>query len=196
LKLTDGVFPLCVGKIPSKKHGVQPGIHQACVTEAVFNRVQLILKSKNPVTAAYQRNRPELPLRQFLTCPSCGHSLTGGKVTDKYGVTYWYYWYYWCTCRAVSIRADRAHDQFVELVGSLRFDAPLRQSFVDSFKEKWELKHGDSTTVVSRLSAQLSKEKDTRRNLLLKHVNNDPLIANNFSDLKASLDSTIDSLKM
>ena len=53
-----------------------------------------------------------------------------------------------------------------------------------SLKEKWELKHGDSTTAVSRLSAQLGKEKDTRRNLLLKH------------DLKASLDSTIESLEM
>ena len=189
--------PVYCGKIPSKKWGVQPGIHQACVSEAVFNRVQLILRGKKPVTAPHKRNREELPLRQFLICPGCGHRLTGGKVPQKkYGYTYWYYWCPTKGCRAVSVRNDRVHEEFVDLLASLRFDAPLRESFVVSLKEKWDLKHGESATVVSRLSSQLSKEKDRRRNLLFKHVDNDPLIANEFPELKASLDSSIESLEI
>ena len=37
--------PIYVGKIPSTKYGVQPGIHQACVSEETFERVQRVLSS-------------------------------------------------------------------------------------------------------------------------------------------------------
>jgi hypothetical protein len=37
--------PIYVGKFPSTKYGVQPGIHQACVSEETFERVQRVLSS-------------------------------------------------------------------------------------------------------------------------------------------------------
>ena len=37
--------PIYVGKIPSTKYGVQPGIHQACVSEETFERVQRVLST-------------------------------------------------------------------------------------------------------------------------------------------------------
>ncbi len=174
--------PVYCGKISSKKYGTQLGIHQPCASEAVFNRVQKILRGEKLAAGAYERNRPELPLRQSLICPGCGRKLTGGRVTNKYEYTYWYYWCPNEKCRAVSVRADRVHQEFAELLESLRIDAPLCESFVDSLREKWEAKHGDSATIVARLTRELNEENETKQELLFKHIRGrDTHIEKNFS---------------
>ena len=89
-ELTDGAFirllenPAYIGKIPSRRYGVQPGIHQSCVSEVMFYRVQRRLKGKNAVNRPYDRQRPGLPLRQFIICPKCDHGLTGGLPGNLY----------------------------------------------------------------------------------------------------------------
>jgi len=71
-KLTNRQFkrmlqnPGYIGKIPSKKYGVMPGIHVACITETVFGQVQLVLKRSSKsanrlgeVREAMKRSRRE-----------------------------------------------------------------------------------------------------------------------------------------
>ena len=198
-ELTVGGFmrllenPVYIGKIPSRRYGVQPGIHQPCVSEEMFYRVQRRLKGKNTVNRPYERKRPGLPLRQFIICPKCDHGLTGAPVTNRYGYTYYYYW---CTCGFVRVRADKAHEEFVGILDSLRCDAPLCESFVDSLRAKWEARNGDSVTVVAKLKRELHEAESTYEQLLIKHVRGkDPAIEKNFCSLEPKLTAGIDSLK-
>ena len=197
-EMTAGAFsrllrnPVYIGKIPSTRYGTQPGIHQPCVSEATFNKVQLVLQGKKPTTSPYQRNRPELPLRRFLRCPECNHSLTGSGVRNRYGRLYHYYW---CTCGFVNVSADRAHKEFVELLKSLQTDAPLNKSFVESLRTNWEAKHGDSSIVVTKLTRELGDAQSKREKLILKYIDDDPIIQSSFPELKATLDSRIELLQ-
>jgi len=75
--------PAYMGMIPTERHGVQPGCHVLCVSEATFRKVQMILNGKKPLTTSYERNRPELPLRRFLQCARCGNALTGSQAKNK-----------------------------------------------------------------------------------------------------------------
>ena len=184
--------PVYIGKIPSKRYGTQPGIHQPCVSEATFRRVQLILDGKKPTTSSYRKNREDLPLRQFLKCPDCGLALTGSDVTNKYGKTYRYYW---CTCKFVYVRADKAHKEFTELLQSLRFDAPLSKSFIESLRASWEEKHGDSAVIVGKLKRELDELLSRREKLIFKYVEDDPHIRSSFPELKAMLDKKIELLE-
>lgn len=184
--------PVYIGKIPSKRYGTQPGIHQPCVSEASFHRVQQILDGKKPTTSSYRRNRGDLPLRQFLKCPDCGHSLTGSDVTNRYGKTYHYYW---CSCKFVYVRADRAHKEFIELLRSLQFDAPPSKPFVESLRARWEEKHGDSTIIVARLKREHDNLLLRREKLIFKYIEDDPHIKDGFPEVKANLDNQIESLK-
>lgn len=116
--------PFYMGKIrvPSYKgieeHFVK-GQHEPLITEEVFYRVQDVLDGKKRKTPKLERAiDPDLFLRKFITCPVCGHALTGSTSQGNGGK----YTYYYC-CedpKHLRIRADRAIEAFARYIGCLK----------------------------------------------------------------------------
>ena len=93
--------------------------HEPLITEEVFYRVQDNLdgKKKNKPKLGKASN-PDLFLRRFITCPVCGHALTGSASRGNGG----YYTYYNC-CedpKHIRVRADKAIDLFARYLSCLR----------------------------------------------------------------------------
>ena len=95
------------------------GIHEPLITEEVFYRVQDILDGKKTKKPKLERSiNPDLFLRKFITCPVCGHALTGSASRGNGG----YYTYYNCceNPKHIRIRADKAIDLFARYLSCLR----------------------------------------------------------------------------
>ena len=186
--------PVYIGKIPSKKYGVHAGLHTPLVSETTFRNVQLILKGKRPVSAPIQRNRPELPLRNFLRCAHCDSPLTGGPSRSRTGRLYFYYR---CTdCNAVkNIPVLKAEKQFVALLARLRVDGLFSEEFTSVLKEQWTKTSGNSEIMIGNLERDLKAARTTHENLLLKYLNDDAAIKPHFERLNRGLEDRIASLE-
>ena len=108
--------------VPSYK-GVEEhlveGRHEALISEDVYYRVQDVMNGKNKSKPKLNKAiNPDLFLRQFITCPVCGHALTGGASRGNGG----YYTYYHCSheSKHFRIRADKAIELFAKYVSCLR----------------------------------------------------------------------------
>ena len=116
--------PFYMGKIrvPAYK-GVEEhlveGEHEGIITETVFNAVQDVLRGKKRSKPKLERAiNPDLFLRKFITCPVCGHALTGSASRGNGG----YYTYYNC-CedpKHIRVRADKAIDLFARYLSCLK----------------------------------------------------------------------------
>ena len=98
---------------------VVDGVHEAIISEDVFNKVQDILDGKKNKTPKLSKKiNPDLFLRQFLICPICGHALTGAVSRGNGGR----YTYYNCCEEAKHIRAraEKVNEGFAKYVGSLK----------------------------------------------------------------------------
>ena len=156
----------------------------------------MILDGKRPPIASYERNRPEMPLRQFVLCAKCDHGLTGGRVQNKkYGQIYYYYWCPRPACHYVHVRAERVHEDFQGLLKSFNVDAHLGEDFVGELKEKWEAKNGDSVAVVAKLKRELHTAEDRKQRLLMKYLDGDSAIEQHFETMQNRLDKEIETLK-
>jgi site-specific DNA recombinase len=94
------------------------GLHEPIISQQLFDTVQSILDGRTPPPTPKRKVNPDLPLKCFILCDSCGNPLTGGFNKGK---TKWYrrYWCYRPVCRAVNILADELEDQFVDLLERL-----------------------------------------------------------------------------
>ena len=112
-KLTKNPFsrmlsnPVYTGKIVIKawkeeKEEIVQGLHEAIVTESLFEKVQSILRSKRVQPLQKTTKDPNLPLCGFLVCAKCGGNLTGARSKGNGG----YYYYYNCqkSCKKVSMQ--------------------------------------------------------------------------------------------
>lgn len=183
-----------IGQIPSKKYGNQKGLHVPLVSEALFRRVQLILKGKKPVSAPIQRNRPELPLRRFLQCAHCGTPLTGGRSTGQSGKRYFHYYCPKChegKCMRVSV----AEERFLDVLARLQPSAAFTEEFIPFLRDEWEKTSGDSALIARNLEKELKTVEAQDHNLMQKYISNDPVIMPYFDDFKRQYAERITSLK-
>ena len=115
---------LYIGKIRVPAYKDDPemiveGVHEAIITEDVFNKVQDILDRKKKKTPKLSKKiNPDLFLRRFLICPVCGHALTGAVSRGNGGR----YAYYNCCEEAKHIRAraEKVNEGFAKYVSSLK----------------------------------------------------------------------------
>ena len=186
--------PAYVGRIPSKRYGPQKGLHEPLVSETMFRNVQLRLKGKKSISAPIQRNRPELPLRHFLRCAHCDSPLTGGPSKSHTGRLYFYY--HCKECHAPKcIPAAKAEAQFRALLARLRPKASFTQEFTTVLRNEWAKNTGDSTVIVANLQRELTVLSDSQEKLLMKYVNEDPVIMPVFPGLNQKLKDKIASLE-
>lgn len=90
------------------------GIHKPIISESLYRKVQLLLKSKRKQRESKLQTKYLFPLRGFINCPFCGRKLTGSTSQGKHKK----YSYYHCNtskCKG-RFRADFLEKSYESLL--------------------------------------------------------------------------------
>ena len=125
--------PFYAGLIRVPAYGNDPeqmvvGIHEPLIDKATFDEVQRILDGKKKDTPKLHKPvNPDLFLRRFLTCPVCGHVLTGATSRGNGGL----YNYYLCSHdhKHLNARAEDVNEGFVKYVSRLKPNKAILQLY-------------------------------------------------------------------
>lgn len=158
--------PFYMGKIrvPSYK-GIEEhfvdGQHEPLITEEVFYRVQDVLDGKKKKKPKLEKAiNPDLFLRKFITCPVCGHALTGSTSQGNGGK----YTYYYC-CedpKHLRIRADRAIEAFARYVSCLKPNEAILRLYEAVLNDV----QGDAKREINSEIKEVEKEIEAKRVLI------------------------------
>ncbi len=96
------------------------------------------------------------PLRLFVRCGHCDTGLTGSASTGKKGGKYPYYHCRTRSCEGVSLRQEKVHDWFVQLLTNLQPKAAMKPLFFDVFSEVLAGKNAARQTELGNLRREQS----------------------------------------
>ena len=102
--------------------------NEPLIDKATFDEVQRILDGKKKDTPKLHKPvNPDLFLRRFLTCPVCGHVLTGATSRGNGGL----YNYYLCSHdhKHLNARAEDVNEGFVKYVSRLKPNKAILQLY-------------------------------------------------------------------
>ncbi len=124
-----------IGKIRVPAYKSEPeqivdGQHESIIDEETFYTVQDILDGKRKKTPKMGKTaNPDLFLRKFLKCPTCGHAITGSTSKGNGGS----YTYYHCSdsSKHIRVRANEVNDNFIRYVSQLK----PRKEVLELYKE-------------------------------------------------------------
>lgn len=147
-----------------------------------WHELQQVLdgRKKNPVKLPRKKLRDEFPLRQFLRCPHCGNSVTGGPSRSKTGKIYHYYG---CSNRKeckFGVRADKTNEMFRLLLKELKPSQESLNMFRVAVTEKWKEKYkrlASETTDAQEKVIALRKRKANLIQLMEQNSDSPTLVA-------------------
>jgi hypothetical protein len=137
------------------------------VSEHLFKTVQEVLSGKRLTIAPKRKHNPNLPLKRFVHCASCGTPLTGGLVTGKNKSKK--FGYYWCRksgCRSTMVRKEELEALFVRDLHRLRPDDQTIADFPKVAERVWTESQSDATANVEKLRHRVEEQKAMKSNLL------------------------------
>jgi hypothetical protein len=94
-------------------------LHEAIVSEEMFDRVQAILDGIRPSIVSKIKINPLLPLKRLVRCESCETPLTGRLARGR-GKRFARYWCRKQSCRAIKLSSTQLEDEFLALLERLR----------------------------------------------------------------------------
>ena len=156
--------PVYIGKIkvPAYKtedEMVVEGLHEAIVSEKLFNKVQDILTGRKRITKKWSVKDENLPLRGHIECSRCGKPLTGSASTGRLGGKYYYYH---CRkgCRE-RFKVNEAHELFDNLISNLTIDQGVADLYLDVIKEQYGDDKASRTRKISKIEAEIETLQET-----------------------------------
>lgn len=141
------------------------GLHSPIVSQELFDAVQRVLSGRKLSSAPKRKQNPAFPLKHFVKCGVCGTPLTAGMNKGKLK----HYANYWCRnseCRAVRVSKSVLESDFVRHLGTLRPDTATVTQFPAIAADVWSRRQGDSSLMVSELTARLEEQKKLKAELL------------------------------
>jgi site-specific DNA recombinase len=165
------------------------GLHEAIISEEMFDRVQAILDGRRPMIVPKMKVNPLLPLKCFIRCESCGTPLTGGLAKGRSKK----YPRYWCRkqgCRAVKLSSDQLEGEFLALLARLRANPQTVASFPKIAARVWEEKQGNSERESRQLTIRLKEQTEMKFKLLKMRMRSE-LSQEEFEQAKAEFDAEI-----
>ena len=153
--------PFYMGKIriPAWKNEAEQivnGEHGALVSEEIFYRVQEILDGKSKKTPKLGKAiNPDLFLRKFLICPTCGHAMTGATSSGNGGK----YAYYNCCHDAKHIRkrAEEVNEGFARYLSGLKPNETVLALYLEILKDLRSKGDKERRGEVRRLKDEVKK---------------------------------------
>ncbi len=133
------------------------GRHEPLIDEETFNTVQDVMNGKRKKTPKLsgKANKPNLYLRKFLTCPICGHRITGATSKGNGGR----YDYYLCNHdhKHLNVRAEKVNESFRHYVANLvpndAFSEIYREMLADARKSMTISNKGE----IEKLQQEIAK---------------------------------------
>jgi site-specific DNA recombinase len=168
------------------------GRFDAIVSPEIFARVQAVRAGKASAVVERGLRKKEFPLSPFLRCGVCGTPLAGSTSTGRGGK----YSYYFCrekTCRAVSLRRDLLHVDFVGFMETFK----LRESFWPLFEavlaDVWRTKHLQHKTSVELIGQQRAK-LNAHKDKLIRALLDDKLKQHHYDEQMERVEHTLSKL--
>lgn len=148
------------------EHSVKGKI-EPIISEELFNKVQEILDGKKPQVTGYNRNNPDFPLRQFLTCPNCNQPLTGGwsKGNAKNKFPYYHCYNKDCSCK-LRVRADIVNKIFPEYLKTIKPEPHLLELYKAVLKDVFKINTKEHKSHIDCLNRRLSQVQERKDKLL------------------------------
>ena len=131
--------------------------HEPLVSESTFIKVQELLsegksKSKHP---QYNTKREELPLRGFLKCRVCEHTMTGSASRSRNGSRHFYY--HCNKCRKTRHKAELVNDAVQGLLTKLTVKTEVQKLYKEIVKIVYENEIKDNKLDESKAIKELTK---------------------------------------
>ncbi len=160
------------GKVYIKEYREEPaqiveGLHEAIVTDELFNTVQNILKGRNKQAFKVNKLNPSLPLRGYLECNRCGGKLTGSRSTGNGGKYYYYHCQRGCSERFSALEAN---NKFIAYLDSLKFDWRIVELYKEILKDLYKNKKGFQDRDLNKLEEKSTSLEEMIDNITDKYV--------------------------
>jgi site-specific DNA recombinase len=165
------------------------GVHDALISEDLFNAVQRGLSGGNP----HEIERDDFPLRGFVRCSKCGKNLTAGWVKGR-SKLYSRYWCFTKGCRGVSVSSEeletRLHWLFIAIQPEAHLLAKLPVLAARSWESRKERIAFDARALRRRLEDQQTLNRQTIEARVRGTLND-----SDFRTMKASIDAEIERIQ-
>ena len=161
------------GKV-TYKHEVHPGEHAAIVDEAIWQRVQMILRRNGSTGGAHVRNKFGALLKGLLRCASCNcamtpsHTVKNGKKRYRYYVCSGAQKRGWKTCPSKSIPAGEIEQFVIEQIKCIGRDPSLIDEIVTQVERRQDSDVTDLQAERRRLDKDLAHWNTEVRTLVDK----------------------------
>ncbi|MBS1650817.1 MAG: recombinase family protein, partial [Bacteroidetes bacterium] len=188
--------PIYCGRIilpayKNEEEQVVMGIHEPIVSEALFDKVQLALKSRR-FKQVYKTSLQEpLPLRGFLTCPRCGKNLCGSGSTGGSGIKHYYYH---CLngCKE-RVKANDINMAYSEYIASFKFKKTISELYPEILKLVFKANTSDKNANEKSIQLEIEKNKD-RLNKAQQLILDGEMEMSEYKEIKRSIEPKIDEL--
>ena len=171
------------------------GLHEAIVSEDVYEKVQIELGNRKRVKHKPVKQNNLLPLRGYLTCNKCGSNLTGSGSKGKMGKKYYYYH---CNQRngcKERFKTALAHNSVQDILNDLKPKVEVLNLFDIILKDKFENSETSNKSIIKSINEKIKKLENRKSSLLNKLL--DELITDElFNSKDKELKSEIDKLKI
>lgn len=128
-----------------------PSRFDGIISPSTFYRNQDLLKKNKNSTAKYKQNNPEFPLRRFLLCSNCEKPMTGSSPRSGSGTPSPRY--HCSRCHLPSIKPSEMHNQFLNLLTSLKPDPGMEKFLKEMIVRVWR----DETQTLATKQKRLHK---------------------------------------
>ncbi|WP_025665053.1 recombinase family protein [Aquimarina megaterium] len=148
-------------KVPAYKNEDEyyaEGLHDAIVSDQLFNRVQDILKGRKRSKKKWSTKNENLPLRGHILCSKCGRILTGSASTGRWGGKYYYY-----HCRLgckERFKVDQAHDMLDDFLSKCTIDKGISDLYYDIVSERYGNNKQVRSTKMNRINKEIKELKE------------------------------------
>ncbi len=167
------------------------GLHTPLISEDLFKSVRRILNGKNKQINGPKTKRPELPLRGFLVCDSCGGNLTGSRSKSRNGDRHFYYH---CQkgCKE-RFRADYANKEFERYLDSFNISMEVLGLYNSILEDVFNHDEVGKLNEIKQLKNNISKVSLKIMSLEDKFLE-DQISAEDYGSIKTRLNQDLDSL--
>ncbi|MGN6617638.1 MAG: recombinase family protein, partial [Ilyomonas sp.] len=175
----------------SEPETIVKGVHEAIISEDVFDQVQLVASGKKLVKAKPKKVTETLPMRGYLVCKCCGMNMTGSASKGNGGKYFYYHGQPGCKERH---KADIVHDSFSSWLDSLSIEPAIAQLYLAVMQDIFKTEEGDRDKEVGRIDREINEKEQNLIKAAEKLVSED-LDKWSFKVLRENLSKQIVELK-
>ncbi len=164
------------------------GAHEALVNEQTFYTVQDILEGRrNNIPTKFKTVRDDFPLRGFLACPRCGHTLTASISTGKSGAKFPYYH---CIkgCKERH-KADDINESFVEMLKDFNASPNKMMLYAAVLKDKLKQTNNSGKEELEKLYKEIAKQTQRLKNARELMLDGE-ISADEYKEMKYEIEET------